>query len=281
LKSKGAIFGKNQSRIGDNMNNTNHFSTPVPKDNLTEPQFLYKYYSFNKYTEKIFTHNEIYFPTPNEFNDPFDSKIKLSYEGTKKKWKEYLLQALERRIPDLTKEQRLAEVDRIIEEGRYKQIPDNISYSFLDKIGVFCMSEKKDHILMWSHYSASHTGFCLEFNATNEFFGRYQKIIYKLNYPKVNYFKSTQWEKTKTSLLTKAFFWKYEQEWRIIEHRKGPRVYIFPKELLTGVIFGCSILQENRTKILKWCSDRKHRPNLYQARVKKREFGLDILEIDY
>lgn len=175
----------------------------------------------------------------------------------------------------------MAEVDKIIEGGRYKQIPDNMGYSFLDKIGVFCMSEKNDHILMWSHYSASHTGFCLEFNATTEFFGRSQKIIYKLNYPKVNFFKSTQQEKTEASLLTKAIFWKYEKEWRVIEHRKGPRVYIFPKELLTGVIFGCSISQENRKKILKWCSDRKHWPNLYQARVKKREFGLDILEIDY
>jgi len=263
------------------MNNTNHFSTPVPKDNLTEPQFLYKYYSFNKYTEKIFTHNEIYFPTPNEFNDPFDSKIKLSYEGTKKKWKEYLLQALERRIPDLTKEQRLAEVDRIIEEGRYKQIPDNISYSFLDKIGVFCMSEKKDHILMWSHYSASHTGFCLEFNATTEFFGRSQKIIYKLNYPKVNYFKSTQLEQIETCLLTKAIFWKYEQEWRVIDHDKGPGIKYFPGELLTGVVMGCRITEENRKKVFKWCNGREYRPKLYEARVKKRKFGLDIVEIDY
>lgn len=272
---------KNQSRIGDNMNNTYHASAPFPKNNIPEPQFLYKYYTFNKHTEKIFTHNEIYFPTPNKFNDPFDSKISLSYEGTKKEWKEFLLQVYERRKPDLTIEQRFAEIDRVMKKNQYKNIPDNISHSYVEKIGVFCLSEKKDHILMWSHYSASHTGFCLEFDAAAEFFGRSQKIVYKSNYPKVNYLKSTQQEQTETCLLTKAIFWKYEQEWRVIDHDKGPGIKYFPSELLTGVVIGCRITEENRKKVFKWCNGREYRPKLYEAQVKKRKFGLDIVEIDY
>ncbi len=254
-------------------------------DNKAEPQLLYKYYKFDEdhpeYTEEIFTKNKIYLPSPKEFNDPFDSKVGLIYDATKKEWKQYLLQVYKRRRPDLTRKQRFAEVDQIIKKGLYKEIPDNLGYSFLDQMGVFCMSAKKNDILMWSHYSTSHAGFCLEFNATTEFFGRSQKIIYKQNYPAVNFFRSSQQAKTEASLLTKAIFWEYEQEWRIIEHNKGPGVYTFPRELLTGVILGCQITAENKEKIHKWCNKREHRPILYETRVKKKEFGLDIVAIDY
>lgn len=93
-----------ETKSGNIMKNIDQKVNSLAVNNTIEPQFLYKYYTFNKYTERIFTHNEIYFPAPKEFNDPFDSKVRLSYEGTKKKWKEYLLQVYERRRPDLTKE---------------------------------------------------------------------------------------------------------------------------------------------------------------------------------
>ena len=54
------------------------------------PKFLYKYYSLNKnnahHRARIFTHNELYFPSPKIFNDPFDSKIQLVFDGSKEEW---------------------------------------------------------------------------------------------------------------------------------------------------------------------------------------------------
>ena len=66
----------------------------------------------------------------------------------------------------------------------YKRIPEGMANSYLDEMGVFCMSEVKDQILMWAHYSEGHTGFCLEFSAssTTPFFGRAQKIKYREKY---------------------------------------------------------------------------------------------------
>ena len=34
----------------------------------------------------------------------------------------------------------------------------------VDKMGILCFSEHCDDILMWSHYSDGHKGFCLEFD---------------------------------------------------------------------------------------------------------------------
>jgi len=65
------------------------------KNSGQDIEFLYKYYSLNTnnahHRERIFTHNELYFPSPRVFNDPFDSKIPLEFEGSKDDWKTYLL----------------------------------------------------------------------------------------------------------------------------------------------------------------------------------------------
>lgn len=134
---------------------------------------------------------------------------------------------------------------------------------------------------MWSHYSERHTGFCLEFRATSTtpFFGKAQKVKYCETYPKVRFFRSSRDEKMEAILLTKANFWKYEQEWRIIDHHDGPGIYTFPAGLLTGVILGCQMPKENKQKIKEWIRKRPLRPKLYGAEVKQREFGLDIIEI--
>lgn len=161
------------------------------------------------------------------------------------------------------------------------KLPKTIGDSFLDKMGVFCMSEIKDNILMWSHYSGGHTGFCLEFSANNSFFGKSQKIIYKDEYPKVRLLGNTQDELTEAMLLTKAMDWRYEKEYRLINHDRGPGWHGFPQELLTGVIFGCEIPEDNKKLIIEWCINRRHHPNLYQAKIKEREFGLEIFPIDY
>jgi len=41
-----------------------------------------------------------------------------------------------------------------------KFLTDSISPGYL----VVCLNEKKDNILMWSHYAKNHTGFCIEYD---------------------------------------------------------------------------------------------------------------------
>ena len=251
-----------------------------------EKEFLYKYYSLNEknslHRERIFTHNELYFPSPRVFNDPFDSKIQLNLNGSKSEWERYLRELYKKFKPDWNRKQRLAEVRIKMREKRYKRLPEGMSNSYLDEMGVFCMSEVKDEILMWSHYSESHTGFCLEFKATSStpFFGRARKIEYKESYPSVNLFKSTREEQMEATLLTKAKLWSYEKEWRIIEHEHGAGIYNFTPELLTGLIIGCEMPDSNKDRIISWVENRNPQPAIYQTEVKEREFGLDIVRLN-
>ena len=248
-------------------------------ENVVEQDVLYKYCAFNEYTENIFTHNEIYFAKPKEFNDPFDSRVGLSYDGTEEQWKNFLEGWYRKNEPNLLPEQRCYKVNICLRNRN--NIPKSLGNSFLEKMGVYCMSAINNHILMWSHYSNGHSGFCLEFDANNNFFGRSQEISYQKEYPNVNFFMSSQWEKTQAMLLTKADHWYYEHEWRIIDHNKGPGIKHFPAESLTGVIIGCSMSEENRRKIIKWCANMIPQPTLYETKIKGKEFGLEIRKIDY
>lgn len=256
------------------------------KSSESDLKFLYKYYSLNErntnHRERIFTHNELYFPSPRSFNDPFDSKIQLVFDGSKDEWERYLRELYKRFRPSWNRKQRLSEVRMKMREKRYKRFPEGMANSYLDEMGVFCMSEVKDQILMWSHYSEGHTGFCLEFRATSTttFFGKAQKIKYCEVYPSINFFKSSRDAQTEATLLTKAKLWCYEKEWRIIEHERGAGTYSFPQELLTGVIIGCQMPDENKNKIIGWVKNRNPRPTIYKAEVKEREFGLDIEKLN-
>ena len=49
--------------------------------------------------------------------------------------------------------------------------------------GVCCLSEKHDDVLMWSHYSNGHKGFCLKFETSYEpFYIRPQKLDQRIRW---------------------------------------------------------------------------------------------------
>jgi hypothetical protein len=54
---------------------------------------------------------------------------------------------------------------------------------------VYCLSEVCDSPLMWAHYTGSHTGICLEFDALAAPFTRQTgaaKVIYRKTYPSID-----------------------------------------------------------------------------------------------
>lgn len=77
--------------------------------------------------------------------------------------------------------------------------------------------------------------------------------------------------------MTKAKLWEYEAEWRIIDPDNGRGKQILPAEMLTGVIFGCDMILENRQLIREWVKGRKTPFTFYEAKKKEKEFGLDIV----
>ena len=247
------------------------------------PKFLYKYFSLHelkevdKYyvegkttyrEERIFTHNEIYFSSPKNFNDPYDCRLPtMSFEASDCEWLKYYSQHLGR-----------AEAEQKIREGHHKDPVHQNEFinrfqSKIFKLGVLCLSEVPDNILMWSHYADGYKGFCLQFENTDI---RAQKVKYTDLYPEVNYLLTPEDNQRKFTLLTKSNHWSYEKEWRIIEYQHGSGTCSFPKEKITGVIFGSEMPPEIKQQIRQWIYNREPKIDVYEAKKKHRKYGLDI-----
>ena len=154
-----------------------------------------------------------------------------------------------------------------LEIPEMKQLCDELRCYMHKQSGVFCMTQKKDNILMWAHYADQHTGFCLEFDTDNPLFSRTRRVIYAKDLPKQNIveFLTAKVRKPPLYLITKAKDWKYEKEWRLADPASGPGPQEYPAESLTGVIFGCRMNEMNRKQIKEWCKKREHPPKLYEA----------------
>lgn len=63
------------------------------------------------------------------------------------------------------------------------------------EIGIVSLTEKRDNLLMWAHYSSNHTGFVIEFDENHPFFdqrknekeirGHLKKVRYSIDRPQI------------------------------------------------------------------------------------------------
>jgi len=237
----------------------------------------------SKDIERIFTQNEIYCPSPSEFNDPFDCRIPFVMEGTQADFKKFYNSILKDQYPEKFRSERRRITTGMLKDKKHKdpethrRVCKQALEYLVSKLGVFCLSAKNDDILMWSHYSSGHKGFCLGFERGEEIspFKDAKPVTYKEAYPRINYFRTEDSEKFKRLLFTKSLNWIYEKEWRIIFDEKG--VSNFPEESLVKLIFGCQMADEDKNKIRSWLQGRKNPVRLYQAKMKDQKFGLEMV----
>jgi hypothetical protein len=250
---------------------------------------LYKYRSLSgesfRFVERLLLHNELYFSRPTEFNDPLDCCPVPSLRVTEDEFAKYLNDLYKRQMPELSSTDRRRSVRAILNDPMRNHRSGAAVGAFrtamndaVNSAGVLALSARPDHILMWSHYADSHRGICLRFQAssTTPFFGRAQRVLYQVERPVLNLIHDSPGHQSEKALLTKADFWSYEEEWRIVEHEAGPGVHKFPSELLDGVILGARISQGNRESILSWLRQRPTPTEIFQAQIDPAKFRLQI-----
>lgn len=259
------------------------------EDNI---EHLYKFRSVSdlaiEYVERILTKNELYFPRPSEFNDPFDCLPVMSMDAPDKELLNYMEGLYKRFSPNMLRCDRKAKAKSDL-KNHLKNHSSTEAQTNLDQnlkkitesVGILSLAQHPDHVLMWAHYADSHRGLCLRFKASSStpFFGYAQKVTYQDERPKVNLIKDSPHEQVDKALLTKAGFWSYENEWRVIEHDKGPGVHCFPPKLLDGIIFGIRMPQQSRKQIVELALKRSDPVQLFEAKISSNVFGLEIYEI--
>ena len=105
--------------------------------------------------------------------------------------------------------------------------------------------------------------------STTPFFGLAQRVIYQRERPSLNVITDDPTSRAEKALLTKADFWSYEKEWRIIRYEDGGGqncgIQIYPNEYLDGIIFGARISEVDKSDVVSWVKRRKNPVQLLQA----------------
>ena len=236
---------------------------------------LYKYRAYNKLSIKSLENDTIWLADPASFNDPFDCKIDYRIDFTVKQYKSHLKETAkalgiprkhvkEKIRSDVFSKRKLSKdaihaINNLIENAN----------KLTCQVGVFCLSEKPDDILMWSHYAESHKGYCVEYTRspdnylgatwtdTDEYHvevertGYYTKPVrYSREYPKVSILDLMaikDWNAIHSIILTKSADWEYEKEWRLTAYLGGREI---PSPApIKSIIFGMNTPKDHRDKI--------------------------------
>jgi hypothetical protein len=148
---------------------------------------------------------------------------------------------------------------------------------------IYCLSADQEHPLLWSHYADSHKGVCLHFQSTHgALFGGARAVEYTEERKPVlvplEYNQSDD-DITDAMSRTKAEFWRYEYEYRIIEFGRETRLCPFEPRLLCGITLGMQISTRDRKLMLSLAAARNPVIPVYQAEEETEKFWMRIWRI--
>ena len=161
-------------------------------------------------------------------------------------------------------------------------------------VGILCLTEAPDDILMWAHYACSHEGFVVEFDPEASFFSqkrsekdefRHLRPVHYSNIRPLLTFDNADF----SAMLTKSEHWSYEREWRMMVALpdassvltvggKDFHLFAFPPSIIKSVILGSRMSQENSERLVSLISESPLLAHVicYQATTDDRLFKLNI-----
>ena len=160
-----------------------------------------------------------------------------------------------------------------------------------DRYRLLCLSANGDIPLMWSHYASAHAGVCQIFDAKDEVIGQAEKVIYLPGYPAIDFPDDDNSDLLTATFLTKARYWKYETEFRVIAKEGAANaeshfipshqgyVQIKPSALI-GLILGCQINPKHREEAIAIARAATNKVEIYQAHLDEESYQLKILKSD-
>lgn len=217
------------------------------------PRYLYKYRSLSEesydYTLRLVRDRELFYASPLSLNDPFEGYFAFDREQLIKD----VVPEIDLITRKILKDDHAIEIDDTKKEAwhQLETLRLKTRDQFLGKVGIVSLSERFDCPLMWSHYSDSHRGICVEIDLTKILEGHaILPVVYEEQCPLVDLgdFDSMSSGMTE-SLNRKSPDWSYEKEWRFVR-MSGPGVVKVPDETISGVILGSKIQEEHGQEII-------------------------------
>ncbi|MBC6536195.1 DUF2971 domain-containing protein [Citrobacter amalonaticus] len=238
---------------------------------MSYPEFIYKYRPIENntdlendyYLDALFNQYAI-FSSRTNFNDLFDSKVDL-VKPTPKDIKE-----LSKLLPKTKRQELLKHLNKGSFTPDGYEFISKLETMFNEKIDSYAfmsLSSIPDSNLMWSHYGASHRGFCIEYKTEHVKARRVSYVddipslklldLYKAFYnPSMD---NDVGNRILDALHCKLDEWKYESEYRFMANNnlatvkrgeKFKKVY-YDAGFVNSIIFGYRMEEEVKSLIIK------------------------------
>lgn len=210
---------------------------------------LYKFRPLNSFTEDLIVNGNFFFSLPKDFNDPYEFNIRDSGIYSETDVIAYLMSKGESLVDAQEIARSVSDIgdysSNLLEQAKSKKSK---------QIGVLCLSETLNNILLWAHYADNHKGCAIGIDVTklpDDSFYPY-RVNYQNDYPHMEYLRCRD-DFLKKWALTKSNDWRYETERRIILNNRYGVINI-PKEAVVEVVYGCradvDAVNELNSKIL-------------------------------
>jgi hypothetical protein len=265
----------------------NQLGEVVPIGELKVPNVLYKYRYFgNEYHEKAIFENELYIPSANEFNDPFDSRIPFRYREEDLTTENIYLKGLELapiRYPNNPeRHQEFAfEMQKkgLLNDPYHLEKFDQDTFEKLcNSYGIYCLTPNAEDMLMWSYYGNSHKGFCIGYNTKYliecGLFGMGGQVLYQDDFPRLPLLRNEEDNPMLKILFTKWTKWSHENEYRLIHRYKHGKIHKLDNEAISEIVFGCQVSEKDRLVYEEKISKHLPKTKVFQIELRKDNFGL-------
>jgi hypothetical protein len=228
------------------------------------PDSLYKYCPIynddfeNERSIENLINSHAVFSNRHNFNDLFDSKINF-IQPTRAKLKKLASEMSAKMRFDFKR----AHLDGEW-ENKYLLVEREVSKK-IDEYLYYCVTDKPDNNLMWSHYANSHKGFCIEWDSD---FINANKVVYGTEIADFDIFDiiKSQYglpisedagDRIWAALRQKLKEWEYESEYRfqisngmeylIVKKEKNFALVKYQPEWIKSIIFGCRMTESAKS----------------------------------
>lgn len=260
------------------------------------PEKVYKYRIWKNGSHKnLLLYNELYLASPKDFNDPFDCRISPNFIDLTKEEKYSYINELaiskfeETERKGLNFPKVLKDLEKRLDDPiKFQRDSEKIIYNEQDKYyGILSLSCRWKSILMWSHYSDCHRGFCVGFweekLRNTGFFGKAGIVKYDTKFPEIKpKVAKTPEDIIETTFIrthTKSEDWTYEAEYRLVQNyfpnepKPFKRIIRVPDDVFAEVILGINISENDKDEIVEICKIKGI--SVYQAIKKDFRFEID------
>jgi len=197
---------------------------------------------------RIVLEHEIYVPTVAQLNDPADARPLLAPMSDEQLVNFLLVKNFDPNSSLAEQRRRIALVESEIQQhgdDRRREMSEMVNKLQEEDYGVYSMSKRFDNMRMWSNYAKEHSGYCLEFTRSGDFFAKAIEVTYGETIPMSVFDPSAYYFYCKTE------DWRGEEEARVVALRGGKYVRIEPS-WLTRIILGMKISLEHEQQIRGW-----------------------------